>query len=228
MPKLTYGKNPSGEPTAISVDADGSINTVSSGGGGASQVEGVDVYGNPITAKPVTLGYMNSSGGVAQWEDIYGSGSPVSSVHGARAVGQNVTNFPVVVGYKDNLGKIKTWEDANGNGAPPVYIVDGSLYISGTTRAAGSFDVTQSDVTTSSALLFTGGSNTTSVTIQNLDATNPIYIKNSAVSSTTGYRIAAGQSFTLDSQMVTSVSTTIYAISTGGTVRVAVLRQSTA
>lgn len=206
-------------------DGSFSIGVASSGGGGgASQVEGKQASGDPVTANPVLSGYMSSGGILYPIEDAWNAGGPFVTAAGIRNEGQAAPR-PVVIGYKDQAGNVKTWKDTLNFGAPSVVVADGSLYISGSIRAAGTFDTTQADVTTSSALLFSGGPTTTRITIQNLDATNPIYIKNVAVSTTTGHRIAAGQSLTFEADMVSSVSSQIYAIATGGTVRVSILRQ---
>jgi hypothetical protein len=148
-----------------------------------------------------------------------------SQVEGTQATGEPSTANPVLAGLIDGSGNIAPLTDFEGTGALAVAVVFGDVRISEAIRGSGAFDTLQVDVTVASAIIVTGASGCFRMTIQNHDTTNPIYIKNTTVTALNGYRIAAGQSFTFEAQLINDAAYNIHAIAVGGTVRVSVLRQ---
>ena len=85
----------------------------------------------------------------------------------------------------------------------------GSAQVSVTTSTAAALTVTETDDRAGS-----------SICVQNTDSTNPVYLGPSGVTSSTGFKLAAGAVAALDVEP----GDTLYAIATGGTVVVHVLR----
>ncbi len=121
-----------------------------------------------------------------------------------------VSNFPSVQPVSDNGGSLSV-DDGGGS-----ITVDGTVSIVG---ATSSTTVAQIDIAiTATQILASPLTGRKTVVINNHDTTNPVYLGfSSGVVSTNGFKIAAGyvQEFPFDA----SVST-IYLISTGGTVRI--------